>query len=56
MGSVTPWPWAARVFFGVGRLMYTRPLSTEGLGGDSSGGNGPDVWVGAYNQQVNSCS
>lgn len=52
MGSVTPWPWAARVFLGVDCLMYTRPLSTEGLGGDAYAGNGPDVWVGAYNQQV----
>ena len=56
MGSETPWPWAARVFFGVGCLIYTRPLSMEGLGGDASARNGPDVWVGAYNQQVNSCS
>jgi hypothetical protein len=52
MGSVTPWPWATRVFLGVDRLVYTRPLSTEGLGGDAYAGNGPDVWVGAYNQQV----
>ena len=52
MVSVTPWSWEAQVFLGVDRLIYTKTLSTKGLGGDANLGNGLDVWVGAYSQQV----